>query len=143
MFGFFTKNSELDRLKKDLSTAKENAKHFYAMKDNAEEKASVELESLAHRLGVSAAKAAKTKEGTKILSEVVLNRQWAFYHNEQAIQLQAAVNRMGNNGKSREPVLGDDYWFDNVVTPAGLDIVLDQIDTICGKLIAETDERLK
>ena len=135
---FSSKESHVERLKKELSEAKQSAVHFYNMKDTSEQNASLELEKLALEMGVNASSAAKTKRGVRILSEVVLNRQWAFYWNEKAIQLQAEINKISPTPLDTH----DDYWFDCVVTPAGIDIVKDQIDVICSKLILETDERI-
>lgn len=141
MFGF-SKSEQIASLKKQLEKAKSNAKHFYNMKGDVEDRAFYNLAELARNNGTSARVAAKTKEGILIISEVVLNRQWAFYLNEEAIQIQAKINALMGPTYSND-VAGKSFWFDKVVTPAGLDIVMDQLEPMCGKLIDDVDEYIK
>jgi len=141
MFGF-SKKEKIASLQKQLTKAKSDAKHFYNAKGQVEERAFYDLAELARDKGISASEAAKTKEGLVILSEIVLNRQWAFYLNEQAIQLQAQINALIGQ-KYGDSLADKSLWFDKVVTPAGLDIVMDQLEPMCGKLISEVDDYLK
>lgn len=61
------------------------------MKYDAEERAFVELCDLSIRMGVEPDVAAKTQQGIDILADVVLNRQYAFYLNEKAIQIYSQI----------------------------------------------------
>lgn len=141
MFGF-SKKEQIASLQKQLAKAKSDAKHYYNAKDEVEERAFYSLAELAREQDTSAREAAKTKEGLVILSEIVLNRQWAFYLNEQAIQLQAQINALiGQNYDNH--LDHKSQWFDKVVTPAGLDIVMDQLEPMCGKLIIEVEDYIK
>jgi len=139
---WFSKKYKLKNLQGRLMEVRKNAAHFYSMKESAEESAFYQLAELAREEGTSAIKAAKTKKGQIILAEVVLNRQWAFYLNESALQLQAEISRLSNPAHSGF-AFDKELWFDNIITPAGLDIVMDQIEPICGKLIAEVDDYIK
>lgn len=141
MFGL-SKKEKLKKLYERLSETRKNAAHFYAMKDSAEENAFYQLAALARENKTSASHVAKTKKGKVILAEVVLNRQWAFYLNESALQIQAEISRL-SNPRHASIILDKEQWFDNVVALAGMDIVMDQIEPICGKLIAEVDEYIK
>lgn len=141
MFGF-SKKEQIASLQRQLTKAKSDAKHFYNAKGEVEERAFYDLAELARDKGISASEAAKTKEGLIILSEIVLNRQWAFYLNEQAIQIQAQINALIGQ-KYGDRLSDKSLWFDKVVTPAGLDIVMDQLEPMCGKLISEVDDYLK
>lgn len=141
MFKSKLKQKALSALREQLEESKSNASHFYKMKSHAESAAFSDLSSLAKRIGVTAQQASKTEEGIRILSEVVLNRQWAFYHNEQSIQIQAKINEIEDPNYA-DNLLKKDYWFEKVVKPAGYEIVCDQIDLICGPLISEVDEQL-
>lgn len=141
MFGL-SRKEQIASLQRQLTKAKSDAKHFYNVKDEVEERAFYALAELARDKDISAGEAAKTKEGLIILSEIVLNRQWAFYLNEQAIQIQAKINAM-TGSRHNDDLADKTTWFDNVVTPAGLDIVMDQIQPMCGKLISEVDNYLK
>ncbi|WP_196208882.1 hypothetical protein [Citrobacter sp. Res13-Sevr-PEB04-36] len=138
MFGL-SKKEQIASLQKQLTKAKSDAKHFYSVKGEVEERAFYDLAELAREKNTSAREAAKTKEGLIILSEIVLNRQWAFYLNEHAIQIQAQINSLIDPDYLND-LADKSIWFDKVVTPAGLDIVIDQLEPMCGKLIGEVDD---
>ncbi|WP_112924352.1 hypothetical protein [Escherichia coli] len=138
MFGL-SKKEQIASLQKQLTKAKSDAKHFYSVKGEVEERAFYDLAELAREKNTSAREAAKTKEGLIILSEIVLNRQWAFYLNEHAIQIQAQINSLIDPDYLND-LADKSIWFDKVVTPAGLDIVMDQLEPMCGNLIGEVDD---
>lgn len=140
MFGL-SKAERLDSLRKSLQRVKAEAKHAYGKKEESEEMAFYGLAELARREGVSAQEASKKQEGLQILSEVVLNRQWAFYLNEKAIQIQAKITELEDKGY-RSNFYSKEYWFQKVVMPSGGDIVIDQIEPICSNLISEVDDYL-
>ena len=141
MFGL-SKRERLASLRLRLSEVKKNAAHFYSMKESAEETAFYQLADLARENKITARKAARTKKGKIILSEVVLNRQWAFYLNESAMQIQSEILSLSNpDGPSA--AFDKEMWFDQVTSVAGIDIVMDQMEPICGKLIDEVDEYIK
>ncbi|AST68779.1 hypothetical protein BFG07_08815 [Kosakonia cowanii] len=140
MFGL-SRKERIASLQRQLTKVKNDARHFYNVKGEVAERAFYALAELARDRDISAREAAKTKDGLIILSEIVLNRQWAFYLNEQAIQIQAQINAL-TDSKHNKDIGGKAAWFDKVVTPAGLDIVMDQIQPMCGELISEVDEYL-
>lgn len=140
MFGF-SKKERLELLQKKINDTRDQAKHIYEMKGDSENSAFYDLAEIARAKGVTAAQAAKTPEGTRILSEVVLNRQYAFFLNETAIQLNAELNSLKN--PDYFDITNRNQWFDEIVTPVGVNIVVDQIEDICGNLIREVEEHLK
>ncbi|MFW7225361.1 MULTISPECIES: hypothetical protein [unclassified Serratia (in: enterobacteria)] len=144
MFGL-SKREKLTRLHAELNNAKSMAKEFYARKDIVEEVAFIALTELAKKKGITAKSAAQTSDGKKILAQVVLNRQYAFYLNECAIQIQAKIKRITLPDRYySDVVLGDDErWLDIIVTPTGSYIVMSEIDTICSKLIEDVDKHIK
>lgn len=139
MFGF-SKKERLELLQKKINDIRGQAKHVYEMKGDAENSAFYDLAEIARSKGVTASQAAKTPEGIRVLSEVVLNRQYAFFLNETAIQLTAELNNLKN--PNYFDVTNRNQWFDDIVTPVGVDIIVDQIEDICGNLIREVEEHL-
>ncbi|UNE41944.1 hypothetical protein IHE77_13700 [Serratia ureilytica] len=139
MFGF-SKRERIDLLKEKINGIREQAKHIYQMKGESESSAFYELAMIAKDKGITASQAAKTPEGIRVLSEVVLNRQYAFFLNETAIQLAAELNNLKN--PKYFDITNRDQWFDDIVTPVGIDIVVDQIEDICGSLIREVEEHI-
>lgn len=140
MFGL-TKREIMNKLRAEIDDLKNQAICIYNQKNSVENQAFYALAELARENGVSASQAAETPEGVRILSEVVLNRQYYFYLNEMAIQHYAKLQGMAN--PDWFDISNKNQWFDDVVSPAGSEIVLDQINETCGNLISDVDEYLK
>jgi|GEM_PF-6025771 len=139
MFGF-SKKERLESLRERIEDIRSQAKDIYERKSDAENSAFYALAEIARVKGVTASQAAKTQEGIRVLAEVVLNRQYAFFLNETAIQLHAQLNGLKN--PNYFDITNTNQWFDEIVTPVGVEIVVDQIEDICGSLIREVDEHL-
>lgn len=140
MFDFLKRKSvqSLENKVRELNT---EARHFYDAKDDLEERAYYDLLNLSHEKGLTAAAAANTKEGSLILSEIVLNRQYAMYLNEQAIQAYAELRRLRGDQSAS---LSKEAWFNNVVRPSGGDHIINkEIPFFCKKLIADVESELR
>ena len=132
---------EVKKLEAEIAELKLQAAHFFKARHDVENKAFYDLAELARTKKITAAKAAKSDEGVRILAEVVLNRQWFFYHNESAIQAYAKLKTLLDPNWFR--LSDQNQWFDEVVSVAGKEIVVNQIDDTCGKLITEVDDYIK
>jgi len=147
MFGFkkrlqnAVRELEIKKLEAEIAELKSQAIHFYKARQEVESRAFYDLAELARNKKLSAQQAAKTEEGIRILAEVVLNRQWFFYHNESAIQAYAKLKTLLEPDWFR--LSDQNQWFDEVVSIAGKEIVVNQIDDTCGKLITEVDDYIK
>lgn len=136
----FLKRKSVQTLEKKVRELNAQATHFYKAKDNVEENAYYELLTLAQDKGLTAKAAAETKEGQLILSEIVLNRQYALYLNEQAIQTYAELRRL--NG-AQAASFSKEAWFNEVVKPSGGDhIIKKEIPFFCDKLITDVENEL-
>lgn len=140
MFGL-SKKERLSSLRKQLENVMSQAKHTYDMKSEAENRAFYEIAEIAREKGISATQAAKTDAGIRSLSEVVLNRQYAFFLNETAIQLHAQIRRI--NEPNYLDINNKNQWFDEIVSPVGNSMIIDQIEDICGPMIRKIDDYLK
>ncbi|KHT21019.1 hypothetical protein [Pectobacterium brasiliense] len=137
MFGL-SKKERLSSLRKQLEDVMSQARHTYDMKSEAESRAFYDIVEIAREKGISAAQAAKTGAGIRTLSEVVLNRQYAFFLNETAIQLHAEIRRI--NEPNYFDINNKNQWFDEIVSPVGSYMVIDQIEDICGSMIRDVEE---
>lgn len=139
MFGF-SKRKRIKSLEELVDKLKRETLSFYSRKQDAEGRASLELYNLAESKGITAKAAASTPEGIDILAEVVLNRQYAFYLNEQTIQAYYQLCRLEN--KDINVISGDD-WLNKIVKNSGWLPVYSEIEVICGQLIKDVDLQLK
>lgn len=137
VFGILTR-SKIKKLRAELAETQKLASHFYKMKYDAEERAFVELCDLSIRMGVEPDVAAKTQQGIDILADVVLNRQYAFYLNEKAIQIYSQIFLL----EKRRGTHDREEWLNEVVKKSGWEVVSSEIPLICADLIEEAKERL-
>ncbi|EQW96749.1 hypothetical protein G914_00823 [Escherichia coli UMEA 3139-1] len=137
VFGILTR-SKIKKLRAELAETQKLASHFYKMKHDAEERAFVELCDLSIRMGVEPDVAAKTQEGVNILADVVLNRQYAFYLNEKAIQIYSQIFLLEKRRGTRDR----EEWLNEVVKKSGWEVVSSELPFICADLIEEAKERL-
>ncbi|AMB75007.1 hypothetical protein R0K18_12490 [Pantoea sp. SIMBA_133] len=138
MFGFF-KNKEIATLEAKITELKQQAAHMHKIKREVEDNAFNDLYWLANQNGITAAEAARTERGFEILSLVVLNRQYALYLNESAIQANSELNDL--KGKPRTTMTNED-WLHNIVMPVGSEIVRDEVDRLMPTLVKEVDQKL-
>lgn len=139
MFGL-SKKEKIVKLQKELVELQKYASHFYDLKKDVEDRAFYELLTLAETKGISAIEASSTTDGELILSEVVLNRQFAFYYNEQAIQTYSKLRKLETG---IAPPLSRDGWLYDIVKPSGWHCVKSEIKGMCHSLISDVDIRLK
>lgn len=139
MFGL-SKKERLEKLQKEFIELQKNASHFYDMKKDVEDRAFYELLKLAEENCVSALDASSTTDGERILSEVVLNRQFAFYYNELAIQ---AYSKLRNLQTGTTSPISKDGWLNEIVKQSGWHCVKSEIKGMCNNIISEVDIRLK
>lgn len=139
MFGF-SKRKRINNLKELVDKLKIETISFYNKKEAAEGRASLELYNLAESKGITARAAASTPEGIDILAEVVLNRQYAFYLNEQTIQAYYKLCRLENKDIN---VISGDNWLNKIVKESGWFPICSEIEVICGHLIKDVDLQLK
>jgi hypothetical protein len=139
MFGL-SKKERLIKLEKELFELQKNASHFYDLKKDVEDRAFYELLKLAEEKGISALDASSTQAGELILSEVVLNRQFAFYYNELAIQTYSKMRKLQTGTASP---ISKEGWLNEIVKPSGWHCVKPEIKGMCHNIISEVDVRLK
>lgn len=136
MFGL-SKRERIKKMEINLSSLQNHAKHFYYLKTGIEENAISELLSLAENNAYTAKEAANTQQGKEILSEIVLNRQYALYYNELAIQLRSKIYKLKTG---TAPLHSRGEWLSKIVATSGWDIVMAEIESTCGNLILDIDE---
>lgn len=112
---------------------------MHKMRREVEDNAFRELYWLANQNGTTAAEAARTERGFEILSLVALNRQYALYLNESAIQANSELNALIDNPK---PTLTNEDWMYNIVMPVGSEIVRHEVDRLVETLVKEVDQKL-
>lgn len=135
----FIKKREIDNLEAKIKELKKQANHMHKMRREVEDNAFSELYWLATRNGTTAAEAARTERGFEILSLVALNRQYALYLNESAIQANSELNALIDNPK---PTLTNEDWMYNIVMPVGSEIVRHEVDRLVETLVKEVDQKL-
>lgn len=138
MFGIF-KDKKIKHLEAKVESYAAQATHIYSKKNEIEDDASRELYWLSVRNGVTAAESSRTPEGMMILSEVVLNKQYASYLNEQAIQAYAELCRAREDGTATST---KSQWLKNIVMKSGGDIVSKEIDALMLTLVKEVDDKI-
>lgn len=134
MFGL-SKSERIKKLWEEVEEEKKHASHIYKFKENAEERAFSELCNLAFKKNLPPNVVAKSPEGVSILAQVVLNRQFAFYLNEKAIQTYAKIFNLQNERDTHD----SEEWLEQVVKKAGWEVVSAEIPTMCSNLIDDAD----
>ncbi|EMH4108056.1 hypothetical protein RGI85_001935 [Serratia marcescens] len=137
MFGL-SKSERIKKLYEEASEIKKQALHFYNFKEEVEEKAFSELCNLSFKKGLPPSTVARSPEGVNILSEVALNRQYALYLNEKAIQLYAEIFKI-QHGRATN---NKEEWLEQIVKKAGWDVVSAEIPSICSSLICDADKHV-
>lgn len=133
------KKREINNLEAKVKELKKQANHMHKMRREVEDNAFRELYWLANQNGTTAAEAARTERGFEILSLVALNRQYALYLNESAIQANSELNALIDNPK---PTLTNEDWMYNIVMPVGSEIVRHEVDRLVETLVKEVDQKL-
>lgn len=139
MFGL-SKKEKILSIERKIENLKKNALIFYNYKSDVEETAFRDLLSLSVKNKISPDAAAKTEEGIEILSEIVLNRQYAFYLNEQAIQLYSELYRI-KNGKL--PSTSKKGWLYEVVKSSGWEIIMQELPAMSQHIINEVKDEIE
>lgn len=135
----FIKKREIDSLEAKIEDLKKQATHIHKIRQEVEDQAFSDLYWLANQNGTTAAEAACTERGFEILSQVALNRQYALYLNESAIQANSKLNDLKDNPKS---TMTNEDWLHNIVMPVGSEILKDEVERLMVSLVEEVDLRL-
>lgn len=136
-----SKKKKIAALNDQFAKARKQADHIFESIPDVEDRAFYALAELSRCTKMPAHEAAKTPDGKKILLEVILNRQYAFYLNELSIQIYGEMKLLTDPGSI--PLCDKNAWVDNVVIPATSGIIDSQIEPICAKLIESVDEYIK
>ncbi|EPU3934690.1 hypothetical protein ACVWYD_001215 [Morganella morganii] len=136
-----SKKKKITALNDQFVKARKQADHIFESIPDVEERAFYALAELSRSTKMPAHEAAKTPEGKKILLEVVLNRQYAFYLNELSIQIYGELKLLTDPDSI--PLYDKNAWVDNVVIPATSGVIYSQLDPICTGLIESVDEYIK
>ncbi|WP_312140788.1 hypothetical protein [Pantoea septica] len=135
----FIKRKEIETLEAKIKELKQQAAHMHKIRREVEDNAFNDLYWLANQNGITAAEAAQTERGFEILSQVVLNRQYALYLNESAIQANSKLNDIKGNPRA---TMTNEDWLHNIVMPVGSEIVRDEVDRLMLTLVKEVDQKL-
>lgn len=133
MFGFI-KDRVIRNQEAKIKDLIAQARHMYDMKEDCRDKLFYGLADIAREKNITAHQAAATPEGKILTATYVLNRQYAYYLNESAIQNYAELLRIKGVGWGTS----DEDWFNKVVKAAGADnIVLQEVPYFCEDLVDE------
>ncbi|MDR1842302.1 MAG: hypothetical protein LBR63_00765 [Citrobacter amalonaticus] len=134
------RKKRIARLRSQAESLESDALNWWE-KEHTEDQVFWRLVDLCRETGLSPKQAAKTERGTCILSLIVLNRIWAFYHCEQAIQINAELYKAEHEGFSF--LADNDAWWQHAVPDSIKKNIISEIPIMSKNVIARAQELLK